>query len=142
MAKSGVNMNENNKSAYHVLFCTAFAILAFLAIASVCLHDTSGTGSSSGPGGQIARVEENQQRAIDGIERAGSENRNAAAAVDRASDAIAQSEKRTAEITAGLDELRAGIEKCQNLAKRNAELIADLEKSTSNRKPAAQEDGK
>lgn len=139
MAKSGVKMNEESKSAYHMLFCTVFAIFAFLAIASVCLYGNNGTGGSSeGTSSQISRIEEKQQRAASGIERAGSENGNAAAAVDRASDAIAQGEKRTAEITAGLDELRAGIRKCQNLAKRNAELIADIEKSNSGGNPATQ----
>lgn len=108
-----------------VLFIVVLGCFCWLLSVTGCGNPN---GLQSSTGREIGRIEEQQRQAGAEISRAGAEIVAAEDALDRAGGAVSNSQERAAAMQEGLSECEKLAHECQNLAKRNAELIDGLRK--------------
>ena len=117
----------DQKMLYRVYACFCLIMLCFTLYVG-CAGGAGTNGVQGSADREIGRIEEQQRQAGAKISRAGAEIGSAEDALDRASGAVNNSQERARAVQAGIEECEKLARECQNLAKRNAELIDGLGK--------------
>ena len=112
----------DQKMLYRVYACFCLILFCF-ALFVGCASGTGTGGLQNSTDREIGAVKEQQRQLGVEIGRAGAEVSAAEDALDRASGAVSDSQERARAVQAGIEECQKLARECQDLAKRNAELI-------------------
>ena len=115
----------NQKMLYRVYACFCLVLLCFTLYVG-CTGGAGTNGLQSSTDREIGAIKEQQRQAGAEISRAGAEIGAAEDAIERAGGAVSNSQERAAAMQEGLSECEAILKECQELAGRNAKIIAEL----------------